>query len=290
MKLLGILLILLFAWPLACKAGGRELPGVLAKVGEMEISSKDVSYRMSIEKAYGNKTVTESDALVVLVNDALDREVGRIFGISVTPDEVNALRKHVDKTTKAPEVLAKVKSIFVDDQAAYGRLYLAPRIINKKLRTWYNQSTEIHERERTLIEKSHYLAQSGKSMNEAAQASSLHFSTINYGKGKRDLPPLLKEYFSEKGKSSNNSMIAILETLSEGEIYKNIVEDDHGYMVIKLIQKNKTQYTVEAITASKRPFMKWFLEQATKVHIIILDKELEKKLASTYSNVWWVKK
>ncbi len=289
MKVLVILLIPLAAVANGCRPGADGGPGILATVGQAQISSKDMSYKITTEKAYGNETVTEVAALVALINDALEQEVGRIFGVTATPEDISELSRHADETTKAPEILAIVKRAFGEDQDAYERLYLAPKIINRKLHAWYSRNANTHEHQRALIEKAYTIARSGKSLEEAGQECGLDFSAGENRKTNRGMPGLLKEYFTQDGQFPADPMISILEAMSEGEIYKNIVEDDYGYKVIRLVQKNGAQYKLETITAKKRPFGKWFQEQAAQVGIKILNAELEKKLASKCPNVWWVK-
>jgi hypothetical protein len=199
------------------------------------------------------------------------------------------LSRHADETSKAPEILAKVKEVFGEDREAYERLYLGPKIINRKLRNWYSRNAEIHKNQRTLIEKAYYLAQSGKSLEQSAKDCGLDFSTRDYGKGEGEMPALLKQYMPEDEQSAKDPMTSILETMSEGEIYNNIVENDDSYKVIKLVEKNSSQYKVERISAGKRPFDKWFRERAQQTEVKILDAELKKKAASKYPNVWWLK-
>lgn len=289
-KTLVILLILLIAGANGCRPGADGARRFLATVGQTQIRSADVSYRMAIEKVYGNETATDVVVLVALVNDTIEGEVGRMCGVTTTGDELATLSRHADETSKSPEILAGVKRVFRDDRTSYERLYLGPKIINRKLRSWYSRNADIHEHKRALIEKAYSLARSGKSLEEAAQACGLAFSANEYRKTNREMPALLKEYFPQDGEFPADPMISILEAMSEGEIYKNIVEDDYGYKVIRLVQKNGAQYKLETITAKKRPFGKWFQEQAAQVGIKILNAELEKKLASKYPNVWWVKK
>ena len=290
MRVLCIMLFLLAPCMIACRLGGASRPEVLARVGDVPVSGTDVSYRKAIEKAYGNEAVTDAGALVALVNDALEHEVGAMYGVAATPNELAALSKHADETSKAPEILATVKRVFGDDQPAYERLFLAPKIIVRKLRIWYSRNTEIHQRERTLIEKAYSLTHSGRSLEQAAQACGLNFSSTKYGEGHREVPVLLKQYFPQDGELSQDPMLGIVETISEGETYKNIVDDGYSYRVIKLVQKDGTQYRLEVITATKRPFGEWFQRQAAQVSVKILDAELDKRLASEYPNVSWVKK
>ena len=110
-----------------------------------------------------------------------------------------------------------------------------------------------------------------------------------------DLPPInvpaeLQQYIPQDEKAPQDPLVSILEALSIGEIYKNIVEDDYSYRVVRLKGRDGNKYSVEAITVKKRPFDEWFKTQAAKIRTKILDKELHREIASKYPNVWWVKK
>jgi hypothetical protein len=287
---LCIVLFVLSACMIACRRGGASRPELLARVGDVPVSRVDVSYRKAIEKAYGNEAATDAGALVALVNDALEHEVGAMYGVAATPDELAALAKHADETSKAPEILATVKRTFGDDKPAYERLFLAPKIVGRKLRIWYSRNAEIHQRERTSIEKAYSLIHSGRSLEQAAQACGLNSSSRKYGETQGEVPVSLKHYFPQDGELSQDPMLGIVETMSKGETYKNIVDDGHSYRVIKLVQRDGTRCELKAVAATKRPFGEWFQRQATQVSVNIVDAELEKKLSSEYPNVSWVKK
>jgi len=274
---------------MSLSSGSTASPVLLVELGTTKITSIDILYKIAVEKAYGNATINETGALVSLINDVFEMEVGRIFGITATPEEIAAFCKHVDETTKAPEILAQVKRIFKDDQSAYERLYVTPKIINQKLRAWYSRDVELHKDERNVIEKAYHLVHSGKTSERAAHACSLIYSKIEYKIKSDTMPQSLDGYFPESSGPLNEPMQAIVDSISEGEIYKNIVEDDNSYKVIRLVQKDSTQYTVETITKTKRPFMDWFQEQATQISIRLLDAELKAKIIEEYSHVWWVR-
>jgi hypothetical protein len=198
--------------------------------------------------------------------------------------------KHVDETTKAPKILAKVKKIFENNQSAYERCYIAPKIINRKLRGWYSRNADIHKKERIMIEKAYYLMQSSKTLKEVAEVCSLDYSTIDYNNDDNRLHPLLKNYAVKKDEPLDDPMISIIEKMSEGEIYKNIVEDDNSYKIVKLLQKNEPNYAVEVISVRKRPFTEWFHEQTAKISVEIFDTELKKEIIAKYPVIWWVEK
>ncbi len=290
MRQVAIALPLIPGCWIGCGTSGPEAPLVLAKAGQTRITGDDISYRNAVEEAYGNDSITDSVALVALVNDALEHELAQSFGMMITPEEIARLNKHVDQTTRAPEILASVKHAFGDDRAAYERIYLAPRIINRKLRAFFSRNAEVHARERVLIEQAYALARSGMALTETAQACDLDYSSIEFVKRNNTVPALLRQYLPTREESLNGPLSAIVGTMIEGEIYKDIVEDDRGYMVIRLVQRNEKQYKLEAIGAGKQPFDVWFREQAAKIEPEIFDRELANNILRAHPNMWWVRK
>jgi hypothetical protein len=283
------LMLLPVCW-IARRPSGQQTPVVLAMVRQAQISGDDVSYRVAVEKAYGNVWGTDGVALVALVNDALEHDVARRWKVDGTPNEVAVLSKHVDETARAPEILAKVKDTFGNDRAACERLYLGPRIVNRKLRTLFSRNAEIHARERALIEQAHSLAPSGVPLAEAAQACDLHYSTIEFWEGHNSAPALLRQHLPHSGESSKGPLSGVVATMAEGEIYKDIVEDDRCFMMIRLVQRNENQYTVEAVTAGKQSCDARFREQAVKIELAILDSESRNTILSEHPNVGWVRR
>lgn len=280
------LLIIFFSISLSSHA--KEAGRIVAHVGETAITERDVGYRVNIAEAYGNEGMAPGTALVSLVNDAIEREVARANGVIVTSEELDSLSGHADRNTKAPEILARVKSAFGDDTSSYRRIYLSPRIINRKLRNFYSRDLEIHVSQRALIERAYGLVVAGKSFEDAASESGLEYSKFDIGGKAADTPPELKRYFpGDEG--SKDPLAEVLETLSPGEVYKNIVEDDNSYKVLRLKEKNGDVYSVEAIIARKKPFDGWFGQEAEKLSIRITDPELKESIASEYPNLWWVK-
>ena len=256
-------------------------PKTVAVVGHTAITVNDISYRLKTEQAYENFGANEEITLISLINDSIEGEIASLNGVVATPEEIEALRKYSDEHTKAPEILQKVKMAFDEDSASYERLFLAPRIINRKLRQFYSRSPEIHKSERESIEQAYSLVSSGKPFQQAAEQLGLQFKTFEVG---------IQDASSTQGaeRSPDASLIPLLEKLSAGEIYRSIAEDDYSYKVIRLNEKKDKKYQVEAITVHKRPFDEWFKKEAEKIRIEILDAELRRSIREKYPNLWWL--
>ena len=244
------------------------------------LSLNPFAYRLKTEQAYQNYTATEEVALISLVNDAVEHEIASLNGVVATREEIEALRKYSEEHTKAPEILKKVKMGFGDDSASYERLFLSPKIINRKLRQFYSRSPEIHKSERESIEKAYSLVSSGKPFQQTAEQLGLQFKTFEVG---------TQHTSSAQGTdgSLDASLIPLLEKLSPGEICRSIVEDDYAYKVIRLKERKDKQYQVETITVHKKQFDEWFKKETEKIKIEILDSEFKKSIQIRYPNLRW---
>jgi hypothetical protein len=279
-------LCILIATPFVMGAQGRDTN---TRVGRTEITTTDIAHRFGVEKAYGNKTVDRETALVSLVHDALESEVAAAHDTGPTKEEIAAFRKYVDENSRSPELLAKVKKVFGEDGESYERLYLAPRIVNRKLHYFYSRDPFIHKVERAQIEKAYGLAASGKALKDVAAQLGLEYRNLSpKGEEKQDVPSALARHITAEEWKSNDPLVPIVEKLANGQLYDNIIEDDLGYQVFRLLEKGKETYSAEAVVVRKRPFDEWFRAEAAKVKIAITDAAMRKKVRSAYPDLWWV--
>jgi hypothetical protein len=265
----AVIFLFLGFWTLAGGNGSTPTSTFSARVGQSIITYADIGYFISVQEAYGDSGITDASALVALVNLNLEKEVGRLFDVYVTDEEISALSEHADTSSRAPEVLSSIKQVFGTDRQAYERIYLSPKIMNWKLRYWYSRNERIHQHERKRIEQAWALASTGKTIEEAARESGLEYGAI--------------------GDVQADPMPEILDTLADGELYSNIVEDEFGYRVIKRVGKDDHGYSYEQIVLGKRPFEQWFAEQATGIPVSIPDKNIKGRIIRTYPNLTWTR-
>lgn len=290
--MLSLFLIAVFAPPACCAQTSQHAHQGLAKVGRTWITSTDLGLWMAVEKAYGNDHITREGALVALVNDCLALEVAKRVNMAPTQEDITALSQHADEHSKAPEILDRVKGVFGKDRASYEHLYLAPKVVDRKLHYYHSRNREIHAAQVALIEQAHALVLAGKSFKDTAQALGLHYMNRTYGDEqdeKGELPAVLQQYFTQGGATQHDPLMAIFETLAEGEIYKNIIEHDRAFQVLRLLEKQGSSYRIEAIIVAKRPFQEWFEGEASAVKISVLDPALAAGIVFRYPTVWWVK-
>jgi len=260
----------------------------LAQVGQLSITDGAVAYRIGIGRAYGNE-LSQATALVGLVNAGLEAEVGRMVGVSASADELDAFSAGVKKNSKAPAVLAAVRQVFGTDVASYRQLYLAPKIMNRKLRTWFSRNETMHQQQRASMQQAWTLVQAGGDFEDVAKATGLHFSQQDYGKKKATTPDAFKAYFPAGMAGMSAGFKTLLTDTEPGDIVASIAENDHSYRIVRLLSKQGEEYSTEEMSLAKASFDDWYQEQMKNIHIEIVDDSLKQSIQDQYSNIAWVK-
>ena len=213
-----------------------------ASVGDITITDADIAAKIKLENAYGNSQITQEDALVGLLSQFLEQAVAEKFQIIATDKELADLDQYATQNSKAPEILQNIKTNLSD--SAYKRIYLAPKIINKKLHDFYNKNQDLHKEAKVKIEKAQVEIQSNKSFELVAQETGLRYSTSSLPLfvGEPDMPGALQPYFPTSSASElfpEDPTMKIIKTLSPGEVYQDILEDNYSYSLIRLISYQK---------------------------------------------------
>jgi hypothetical protein len=274
-------------WALLCGlASGTVLAGsspLLFSVGQTPIRQSDLEYRIRIERVYRREAPAPQAAAVMLINDALEREVARRARALPTSEEVAKLVEFVDRTTKAPEKLQEVKAVFGADKASYRRLFIEPGLVNRKLRKHQSLSPSLHSAERRRIEEVFAKVRSGGEIEDVARAANVDFERVWIETKPAELPDALRPYV---GGSIENPVVPLLGQLRQGETYPGIVEDEHGYRVVRMLEKTDSRFHIEAATVQKQPFESWFSAEVRNVRITSHDPVLVAAIKSSYPDYY----
>ena len=239
----------------------------LAVVGEISINVADLHGRVGVFRAYGNK-IERDTALVALINEGIKQELAREVGIAPGQDELHAFALQVERNSKAPEMLAAVKTVFKDDMDAYQRIYLTPKVINSKLRGWFSRNAQLHQQQRDIVERAWVLVHTGYSFEAAAKETGAQFSAGEYGQISNRPPDAVNRRFSKSLDSISEPFHQILNATAPGEIAATIAEDDYSYHIIKLVdKKGDSYYETEEIGLAKASFDKWLKQQASHIPV-----------------------
>jgi len=283
--------LLLWLFILATSHGATPEPEVLASVGAVPISASAVQYRLAVERVYGNAEITPEAALISLIQDALAQQVAARLGQAASADEIEALHRHAEAHSKAPERLKQVQAVFGEDRAAYQQLYLAPKVTDRKLRYYHARNYAIHHSAQQAIEQAYQRAKSGQPFAEVASALALVYFSGETAKPNAAWPDALKPYLPAEPAAEQDPLIELLAGLADGEIYANIVEQDHAFQIVRRLSRSAEGiYRIETVTAAKQLFEPWFEEQAAPLKVRILAADLAARIIARYPDLWWVKR
>ena len=101
-------------------------------VGATAVCPIDVAVRLAMSEAAGDGARVPQRAAVELLREALEAEVARGAGVGPTAADVEALDRHAATTTRAPEVLARLRTLL--GAAGFARHVLLPRATALRLR------------------------------------------------------------------------------------------------------------------------------------------------------------
>ena len=114
----------------AISASAESSP--LATVGHVPLTRLELSQTQKAQSLLANSALADTPAFVHLVGDTLQHEVAVKHGVAAAPADLDALAAHANATSKAPELLIALKTVFGADTPAYRRLYLQPIIESAK--------------------------------------------------------------------------------------------------------------------------------------------------------------
>jgi len=271
---------------------------VVAKVGATQITREDIIHAILIEKFYKSPPLSEADALFNIMQDAIAREVARSVGIDVAPSEIPQKFPFVDQYApsdkedlEAQGSLPPQKQPFHVDHDSYAQLYFIPKLVNQKLRRYYNTSSFLHRKERERINEALQLAISGKSFAEAANQTGL--MAARHELKNKDIGSAAATSTKaqvDKHLPKKDTLFDILNKLAPGSIHPNILQDEDGYRVLRLIARDGQKYTIETIEATRLPFEDWLKESASTLQITISDDALKTEVKRIHPGIDWVQR
>ncbi len=102
----------------------------LAKVGDISLYKQDAEFRDQII-LLDSPDEKRSLGLFQLMKSAYNEQILKNNGYTVQPTQVLTEEERINKATKDPEKLSKIKAIFKNDMEAYRRVFVKPTFVDK---------------------------------------------------------------------------------------------------------------------------------------------------------------
>lgn len=275
----------------AVQSDGTEVLGadmqVVCKSGGIDVTYRDIAYRRAVETCYTDgKETEETTALFILIRNAISLEVSCLHNVGPTEKDIETLSLHADRSSQDPKLLADIKTIFERDIQAYNRLYLSPKITNRKLRSYYSRDRKIHALAISKIESAWYDAMNGGDLSKMAKKYDLEYKKLTPG-----IPEDVGSIPGHPGKfeAAHNPLSEIVTSMEVGEVHKNIVESDRDFKIVRLVERDGDKYALEVVSVEKYSYSDWYREQEKKIDIVFNDRKLYEQMLKKYPDTLWLK-
>ena len=283
--LIFVLTILVFA-SVACTTGSHDL----ALVGERTITAEDLAYRQAVVEVRSGRPFPAHLALLQLIEEALMAEVGRAYGVEVSPAMLAEEAKRVQQTSRDPQTLKHIQAVFDGDESAYRRLVLEPILVNHLLHARFSLEHDIHAE--PLARAKQVLADAQldpTSMPALAEEYGGEYRQLQILAGKLtsgegphedEISPLLAQYGLHFPDYDQQFVDQVASGLEPGEIHPKVVEDRSNFMVVRSISRNGEDALLESVVIAKLAFDPWFQTQSQGVTLVVFDQDLKETLLS----------
>jgi hypothetical protein len=171
------------------------LPLLALAAGQSEDFGARCADRAAIERVYYNHRLGEKApfeqvlppaTLENLVRQDLRKEAAlkQAYGMEVTPAMLDAEVQRINTTTRAPEMLAEIKTALGNDPARFAEVFAKPILVERLLREKFDNDDALHAPQRREVERirtrlTNAAAAFRSSRGNEAQTSSSQLSALN---------------------------------------------------------------------------------------------------------------
>lgn len=279
--------ILCLAW-LGFGAQGADLATLIAN-------------RAAVERVYhshrlGNKQSFEEALppalLEKLVRQDLKKEavLKRVYGVEISPAQLDAEVRRIDTTTRAPEVLAELKAALGGDAARFAATVARPILVERELRRRFENDDTLHAQERKQMEQTRAELLSAKQSGADGEAL---IAILKRGKGSpQEMTWLLTPHpvakvkpdeIEIKKKFGENAQILSSPEAADAKLYfedlqpelrnvlkvqlrqpgdiSAVIETPNTFLLYVAREMNQNSLSATALVLPKRGYEAWLEEQ-----------------------------
>ena len=239
----------------------------IAKVDGIPIYSEDIKDEKGIQHAYG-ANYTDEEALLLLFQQKLREYVLlKKLGIKIREKDIEKEKERIDRETKAPEILNRVKAYFNKDKKRYLKAFVYPVLVSRLLEQTFYFDTTIQKKGYMLSREKFKALKEHPNMDIKNDSFYISLDLEKMEKENKGIPFVLPFYQMDS---------AVLRSLPQKGVYPEIIEDRAGYYILRKLDKKSKKF--DGFFIRKRSFNKWFHDNIKDVKIEIFDKEMKNRV------------
>lgn len=259
---------------------------VVAKIGDREISSRDVEYRDKVIRFYYPQE-TRSLGLKQLTEAYIGAQILANYGRPITEKVLDDEVARIDKNTKMPAALEEVKAIFGKDTEAYRKIYVLPVYVNRVIRFELFSGDKRIQGESLRRAKefvSRALAGNFRKEGEASGGKFVEFevsrdeitwkgegASVKPPPGPGDLPgKLLEDRKAAEAAEASLWVDQIVKTLKPGSVYSDVIDKGEKWLAVRYVKPvkgKKDRYALEGVFFPKENYSAWLEKERAKVTV-----------------------
>jgi hypothetical protein len=201
---------------------------------------------------------------------AEEKVLRKVFGLSITPNLLDAEFQRIEKTTKAPEQWEAIKSALGNDRRLIEEVFCRPLLVNRALRQKFAFDQKIHAGPHQQVREARAEFLAGKSprgvsvllLRRAAEPSPSTDELLGEAKKDSDLPRVIQPPTIARGTGPvpvDPELAAVLEKeLRKPGDVTTVLEERGQFRVFRLLDVTKETWKVEAVVYPKVDFDAWF--------------------------------
>jgi len=273
---------------------------VIATVGDYEITQKDKTLRDQIQHVFYPKD-PHSYGLDQLTTAFTYAQILKNNGHEVTEHLLRAEDMRINKNTKAPEVLKKIRDLFKGDDEAYQKVFILPTYAERTI--YYDFFTKNPKaQERSLGRVREFLSELEKtksSLQDLAKKSDLIFKKFTLSKEKGieweketpakktggapekpglidmsvQAPAEIRNHVAQElqGKSLESAQFwvdNVIKYMKPGEVFQSPVDYEEAWLVVKYVKLlGKGKFQLEAVFIPKDNYQQWLEAETAKIRV-----------------------
>lgn len=256
----------------------------VVRVGTYPVSEADLEARTRIERLLaGERGDAREIAAINLVQGRLAEALLERIGERLTEDEVRWEEQRVDRDSKAPQQIARIRELA---GRAYRDVYLRPALARRKLFAVFSQRPEFHARERGAVE-SLSRAATIEAFEQGAAAAGIEVQGWHVSRehgirrvGEDGVPRVALGFVGREGDVEafqtelTETLLAIAAPVAEGAAALAIHETPDAFHAFFVVEKSDGAAVCRVARLPRRSFDDFTQELAAGVPIEFVDLEL----------------
>lgn len=256
---------------------------------EIIIAERDISDWQSSQACYGKTALTSRKAAFIrqLETEIFEEIYRTKTNKKISAEDYEKEAERIDAETRAPQVLACIKSHFGKDRERYYKVFIKPTLVSRYLRDYVKTDATVQAmayRSRDMVMKDI----NEKDFRNIAVEAGIKYSTAEYSLA-ADVAIEAKTPFVSPWSLFETAFIEkYLKDLKVGQTRREPIEDERTICFVRLTGVAGEKYRFEELTIDKLSF-EGYLKTLKKISCAIKDESLKNWTKGIKGNpVLWV--